>query len=259
MKGGAEFSASTAMPLSLSHLPPGTAWWVYGAVIAGLALHIGGGSTAILSGYGAVTVRKGSPLHVALGKLFVIAMLFMAAMGTVLSIPIHQRGNIGGGILAAYLVTTGWMTVRRKPGTVGPFEKYAALVPLCVSALFLLWGAQATMSGGKLDGYRSPLYYTFAFVAAVFATLDFRMIQRGGVLGIARIARHLWRMCFALFFAAASFFLGQQKVMPNFLHGSPVLLGLGLAPLAIMVFWMVRVRRPAWFKWRLTRRLPATG
>src|ERR1041384_397384 len=97
---------------------------------------------------------------------FLYLMLFMAVMGTVLSIPIHQRGNIGGGVLAGYLVITGWMTVKREAGTIGTFEKFAALVPVGVSALFLLWGVQATMNGGKLDSYRSPLYYTFASIAA---------------------------------------------------------------------------------------------
>jgi len=246
-------ATTSVMPLSLTQLAAGTPWWIYALVIAGLALHIGGGSIAILSGYGAVSVRKGSPLHMRLGKAFAIAMLFMAVMGTVLSIPIHQRGNIGGGVLAGYLVITGWMTVKREAGTIGTFEKFAALVPVGVSALFLLWGIQATMNGGKLDGYRSPLYYTFAFAAAIFALLDLRTILRGGISGVQRIARHLWRMCFALFFAAASFFLGQQKVMPKFLHGSPILVGLALAPLAIMIFWLARVRHPNWF--RLSRRV----
>jgi hypothetical protein len=235
-------ASQTAMPLSISHLPAGSAWWIYAIVIATLALHIGGGSIAILSGFGALVLEKGAHLHRLFGKIFVMAMVLMAALGTVLSIPLHQRGNIAAGILAAYLVATAWMTVRRTEGTVGRFEKIAVLVPLGVGLLFLIWGVQATMNGGHLDGYRSPLYYVFAFIGALFASLDLNMIRQGGISGVRRIARHLWRMCFALFFAAASFFLGQQKVMPAFMHGSPILLALGLAPLAIMIFWLVRVR-----------------
>ena len=233
----------SAMPINIGHLPAGTPWWIYAVVIAGLALHIGGGSIAILSGYTAVLVRKGGPLHLRFGKIFVVAMLVMAAFGTVLSIPINQPGNIGGGILSAYLVLTGWMTMKQKPAIVGRFEKLAALVPLGVSALFLLWGVQATLNGGNLNGYGSPLYYTLSGFAALFALIDLRMILKGGVPGVQRIARHLWRMCAGLFFAAASFFLGQQKVMPQFMHGSPVLWVLGLAPLGFMIFWQIRVRR----------------
>ncbi len=55
-------------------------------------------------------------------------------------------------------------------------------------------------------------------------------------------------MCFALFFAAASFFLGQQKVMPVWMHGAWYLYVLALAPLAFMVFWLIRVRFTNWYK-----------
>jgi hypothetical protein len=229
-------TAHTAMPISLSHLAAGTPWWIYGIVIAVLALHIGGGLVAILSGYGAVTVRKGGSLHLRLGKVFVGAMLVMASIGTVLSIMIHQPANIGGGILSGYLVATGWVTVRRKPGIVGRFEKVAALVPVSVSVLFFVWGVQSAARD-------RPLFYSFAAMAALFALIDFRVIWQGGVSGVQRLARHLWRMCFGLFFAAASFFLGQQKVMPAFIHGSPILWVLGLAPLGFMIFWLIRVRR----------------
>jgi uncharacterized membrane protein len=230
------------MPLSISHIPPGSAWWIYVIVIAALAGHIGGGSIAIFAGYGAVSVRKGEHLHRLLGKVFVIAMLGMATMAASLAIFIQQRGNIAGGILAGYLVATAWMTVKRKDGQIGAFEGFAALVPAAVTILFLLWGFEAVRNGGKLEGYASPFYFVFAGVAASFAMLDLKVLLRGGVSGVQRIARHLWRMCFALFFAAGSFFLGQQKVMPKFMHGSPILLALGLAPLAIMIFWLVRVR-----------------
>ena len=68
------------------------------------------------------------------------------------------------------------------------------------------------------------------------------MIRDGGVSGAPLIARHLWRMCFALFFACANFFLGQQKVMPAFMHGSPFLFVPEIAVLALMIFWLIRVR-----------------
>jgi hypothetical protein len=51
-------------------------------------------------------------------------------------------------------------------------------------------------------------------------------------------------MCFALFFAAASFFLGQQKVMPTFMHGSPLLFIPAFAPLGLMIYWLIRTRFP---------------
>ena len=67
------------------------------------------------------------------------------------------------------------------------------------------------------------------------------MILRRGISGAPRIARHVWRMCLALFIASGSFFLGQQKVMPAFIQGSPILVVLGVAPLLFMIFWLCRV------------------
>jgi hypothetical protein len=49
-------------------------------------------------------------------------------------------------------------------------------------------------------------------------------------------------MCFALFIATGSFFLGQQDVMPKAVRGSPILFVLAFAPFAVMLFWLVRVR-----------------
>jgi peptidoglycan/LPS O-acetylase OafA/YrhL len=49
-------------------------------------------------------------------------------------------------------------------------------------------------------------------------------------------------MCFALFIASASFFLGQAKVIPEPLRIFPVLTVLALLPLAFMLYWLVRLR-----------------
>ena len=55
----------------------------------------------------------------------------------------------------------------------------------------------------------------FATVALLAGAGDVRMIRSRGLQGAARLARHLWRMSFALFIGAFSFFLGQAKVIPK--------------------------------------------
>jgi hypothetical protein len=212
-------------------------------MIAGLTLHIGGGAAATLSGYAAVTVRKGERLHRRFGTIFLASMLTMTTAATVLAIVLGERENIAGGILATYLVTTAWLTVKREDGQTGLLEKLALLVVLATAVMFFTWGLQAQASPkGKLDGFGAVFYFVFAGIATLLAAVDMKVIWQGGVSGVQRIARHLWRMCFAFFFAAGSFFIGQQKVMPAFMHGSPVLWLLGLAPLTFMIFWLVRVR-----------------
>jgi hypothetical protein len=84
---------------------------------------------------------------------------------------------------------------------------------------------------------------------------DVRMLLRGGVVGSTRIARHLWRMCFGLFIATGSFFLGpanrplrllssvgfHQHVFRTLLR-QEVLLVLAVLPLLFLIFWLMRIR-----------------
>jgi hypothetical protein len=89
------------------------------------------------------------------------------------------------------------------------------------------------------------------------AALDLRMILRGGISGPPRLARHIWRMCTALFVATGSFFIGQPQVFPAALRGSPILFSLGLAPLGFMIFWLFRVRAKGGFSVKLSVQVPA--
>jgi hypothetical protein len=211
-------------------------------------MHIAAGIVAIVAGYGAVTVKKGERVHRAFGIVFVLSMVVLATIATYLAISLlgklpGQSGNIAAGALVPYLVGTAWVTVRRKEGTIGLFEKIAPFIALGVAATFLFWGVQAAISPtGGFDGYAAGFYYVIASIAALLATLDLKVILQGGISGAARISRHLWRMCFAFFFATGSFFIGQQKVMPHWMHGAWYLYVLALAPLAFMVFWLIRVR-----------------
>ena len=217
-------------------------------------VHITAGIIAIIAGSVAVTAKKGERLHRVVGTVFVFAMVVLAAMATYLATSLlgalrGQMANVAGGIFALYFVSTAWMTVRRKEGTTGVFEKIALVVILGTMATFMFWGVQAAASPkGTLDGYSAEFYYVVGGLALFVAVLDLKVILQGGISGAPRIARHLWRMCFAFFVATGSFFIGQQKVMPVWMHGAWYLYVLGLAPLAFMVFWLIRVRFTNWFK-----------
>ena len=87
------------------------------------------------------------------------------------------------------------------------------------------------------------------FVAAVLALAasgDLRILRAGMRRGGPRLARHLWRMCFALFIAAGSFFSVPErvaKILPApFTAGSMRALPI-LLLFAAMFYWLWRVRR----------------
>src|ERR1700686_1901937 len=97
-----------------------------------LIVHICGGIMGLLSGSAAMVVRKGSRLHKRAGDVFVISMLTMGASGAYLASMKSQTTNIFAGILTFYLVSTAWLTARRREKQTGIFDGVALLVALAV-------------------------------------------------------------------------------------------------------------------------------
>jgi uncharacterized membrane protein len=210
--------------------------------------HIAAGGLALLAGAAALTVRKGGRLHGRAGTIFFAAMLAMAGTGSVMAALKPERGTAVIGLFTCYLVATSWLTARRRNGEAGSLERIGLAVALACSAAMLAFGLMASgAANGKLDGLPASAHYPFAVVAALAAALDLNFILRGKLERRQRIARHLWRMCAALFIAAASFFLGQQDEFPTALRGLPVWFVPPFLTLAIMIFWILRVRLAAAF------------
>jgi uncharacterized membrane protein len=221
-----------------------------------LLVHICAGSLGLLSGTAAMSFRKGSPRHVLAGKIFVASMLTMAVGAVYLAITRHQPNNIGGGILTFYLIGTAWLTARRRDGETSSFDWLVLLIPLTLGILTWMNGLKVIRSGaGSQDGVPVGMIFFMGSVMLLAAAGDVRMLVRGGVFGTKRIARHLWRMCFGLFIAAGSFFMGPSNRPLRLLstvgigqHLSPVLFSTGLyliltvLPLILLIFWLVRVR-----------------
>jgi uncharacterized membrane protein len=206
--------------------------------------HIAAGLLTLLSGVAAMTFRKGSRLHRISGNVFFVSMMVVAAGGVVLSLrPPPNMGNILGGTTAFYLVVTAWATVIRRPGEIGRFEIFAALGGLTVALGASTFAFLALNdSKGRFQGYPALMYIIFAAVLLFATVLDFRMIVRRGIAGVARMTRHLWRMSFAFFMATGSFFFGQPKFVPEILRETGLYILAGLLPLLLLIYWMVRVR-----------------
>jgi uncharacterized membrane protein len=233
------------------HVTAGSSWWLFAAANLILFLHIAGGTVGIISGAVALLSRKGGRLHRVAGTVFLVSMLIMATIGAATSpfLPVPSMPNVVAGTLTLYLVATGWVAIKRDNGRIGRFEKSAFGVALAVVAAGVIFILMAMNSPTGTIGKTPPqAFYVFALVGAIAAAGDLKMILRGGLSGSARIARHLWRMSAALTIASGSFFLGQQRIMPAFMRGSPWLFVPVIAPLLLMVFWLIRVRLVPWFK-----------
>ena len=212
-----------------------------------LLIHVVVGGLALVFGYVALYARKGAPLHRQTGRLFVYAMITMGGLGASMAAVggVAPATNIPAGILTSYLVVTALITVRPPNVRMRWLDYGLLLVALAVGLTSLAFGLEALASpdGKGRDGMPPFPFFMFGVVGTAAALLDIRMIRSKGLTGASRLARHLWRMCFALFIAALSFFLGQSDEFPEALRIMPLLVLPVLAVLITMVYWLWRVLR----------------
>ena len=203
-------------------------------------VHVICGAIAIVSGLVALYALKGRTLHRNSGTIFACAMLVMSLSGAVMAVGRAGASvNIPAGSVTAYLVITSLATVH------APFAGSRWLDRGAMLAAFVVGLASITLvfagGAGGNGGLTFPLLI-FGIVALLAAVGDLRMIRAGGLHGALRLKRHLWRMCTALFIAAASFFLGPVRRIPEPLR-IPALRLIPLVVLVTMVYWLWRLRR----------------
>jgi uncharacterized membrane protein len=219
--------------------------WIRTAAQILLVIHVGGGVIGLVSGTVALLTRKGGKLHRGMGNIFFFSMLGLAGIGAVVALLTGDRINSLAGFMTLYFLATGWATARKRNEGVGGFEIAALFVALAVASSAPMLAMTASQAP---DGGWTP-FYIFSSIIALAALCDLKIILRRGITCAQRVARHVWRMCFALFVATLSFFLGQAEIFPAAVRAFPVVLVvLALAPLGFLIFWMLRVRLSR--KWR---------
>jgi peptidoglycan/LPS O-acetylase OafA/YrhL len=125
-----------------------------------------------------------------------------------------------------------------------------------VASTALAFGFQAVANGGTRNGLPAFPFFLFGIVGLLAGGGDLRMIRNGTLKGASRIARHLWRMSFALFIAALSFFIGQAKVIPKPIRIMPLLALPVVAVLVTMLYWLWRVRMRRSLRGLVGQRVP---
>jgi hypothetical protein len=226
--------------------------------LGAFALHIGGGTAALVSGTTALLASKGGALHRKAGNIFFVSMLVMAIFAIYLAVAMpDQLPNVFIATFAFYLIATAWMTARRQESEIGMAEKIALAIILVVFLPFAVLSFQLAAglptfvrSAVPLKGPVLVAIYSFTAVIAIAAMADVRMVIRGGITGVARIARHLWRMCVGLTLAAGSAFTnGLIRLVPHSWHVPDIVYFLPqFVPLVFLAFWMIRVRFTQWYR-----------
>lgn len=222
-------------------------WMHLGAAIL-LYAHISGGAIGLISGVAAIGSRKGQPIHRAAGKIFFLSMFITYAIGAGVApfLTEGQRPNFVGGLFALYLLISGVWTARQRGSLRSGANTYlgmAAAFSIMASGLVFMWMG-ANSPTGTIDGSPPHAFFLFAIGGAFALAGEVHVLARGALFGASKLARHLWRMCFSMFIASASLFLGQPQVFAESFNASfwPYLLA--FAPLIAMAVWLVLVRIP---------------
>jgi uncharacterized membrane protein len=203
-----------------------------------VAIHIAAGVLALAAGTLAAAARKGGRLHARAGSVFFGTMLVLGVTAAMLE-PFREPtpGSPIGGIMVCYFVVTSWVAARRRDGLTGKFELAAAAAALGMAGLMIVGG----LTGATTPAGAGPVF-ALGGICLLGGLLDLNAALRRKLTAAQRLSRHLWRMCFALFVATGSFFLGQQDVLPSAVRGSPLLFVVAFAPFALMLMWLVRLR-----------------
>lgn len=215
-----------------------------GVVWLALFVHFAAGLLSIVAGTIALSVAKGGRLHKRSGLVFTWAMIVLGLTAAGIGMYENVPSQVFAGLMAAYMVYTAMTTVKPLSGIAGRVNIALMILAFAFAATSLYGGVNEWLDPDVVVVGRPRVVppLVIGTVILLAALGDLRAIRAGGLRGSRRLARHLWRMCFGLFIATGSFFLGQMKFIPEPVRIVPLLLVLGFAPILFLFYWMWRVR-----------------
>lgn len=159
-------------------------------------IHTPAGTIGLVAAIVALLTNKGAAAHRKAGTFFTVSMLIMLISGFVAALIKESIGDMFLSAVVIYTVFTAWLTTYHKKNETGFFEQ-AALGWILAVAL-----AGCVMSPGGREGDATSPYLFLVGFAVCCAIGDVRNIHQGGLSGIHRIIRHVWRIGFSLTWAA---------------------------------------------------------
>jgi hypothetical protein len=212
-----------------------------------LPIHIAAGGLAVILGFIALAVRKGGLAHRRVGMAFVYAMLVMGISASIMAFRKDPNdGNVTAGLLTAYFVITAFTAVRPASSEMKWLTIGALVAAALLSVRMFIGGAIAWQAPRHmLNGVPALMMFFLGSVLALGVLGDVRVLRSGPLKGRARLSRHLWRMCFAFFIAAGSFFSIRARVatiLPDAINVLPFRMAMILLPFAAMFYWLWRIR-----------------
>ena len=209
----------------------------------GMVGHMVAGGMGIITGFVALYARKGAINHILMGRIYVIAMLFMSITGFYYAYSRNVHITMLAALLSGYLVATSWLTIQRNFNS--PLIKRilpAFLgIPVAIYGVSLSWNAINGVTD-ELGTFVVPAikYYEFALVACIALVFDSFSAFGKQQSPKKKVNQHLWRMLFPLYIACSSLFEGQAKLFPDSLRYSVWLNLPEKIVLLLMSYWLFK-------------------
>ncbi|MEM1397042.1 MAG: hypothetical protein AAGH38_06290 [Pseudomonadota bacterium] len=188
--------------------------------------HISTGVVAVVAGAIALLAAKGGGAHVFAGRAFVVTMTVSSLIGAALGLAAADDFLITAfaGVLAAYLVVSGWSAAYFRHDRPSGMTISLALLNALNAGLLIFIGSVAMRDDGVYRGFAAEDYFFLAAMAIVGVLGDAAVLLRQTISDNQRIARHLWRMCLGFFIAAGSAFTGPgQEAFPEAIRETGIL------------------------------------
>lgn len=215
-------------------------------ISAAMTAHAIVGTTVVLFGSLALALRKGSVMHRIAGRLFVVALVLMGPV-VALQAGLQPASLSPLGLLfmlfILYLVVSAWSTISRPAATISLLDYAIPLVALGIGIAGISMGLTLPASAVDAAGAApNEAYFFFATLAFIALLLDINHLRQGGVKGKHRIARHVWRMSCAMFFATSTLFTGPGSIVfPQWLRGHEALFVPQLLVVVVAFYWLFKL------------------
>lgn len=205
-------------------------------------IHILSGTIGLLTGFTILLFAKGTILHKRIGKSFFYTMLVLGLTGAIVGFARWIPISALNGLLVCYFVLTSLLAIRKEKPLTSKFELAMALFGSVLVISYILFAIEAgNRPERELGGFEATTYLVFGAITAFAVANDVHYLLKQQHSVRSMIVRHLWRMLFPLFMAAAAFFLGQAKLFPQSVQQSLIISVPVLIVVGAMLFWVARV------------------
>ena len=208
-----------------------------------LVSHVVAGTIALVTAFFAVVTKKGMKAHIVSGRIYTIAMAYVAIGALVLSVIRPNPFLFAIALFSGFMVWTGYRTAVNRKGEVTTTETNTTYFGVVIVLLMLGYGG-FLIAQGELIGF---VLIVFSVVIIGYLIEDFRSLKKGFATGKFRIARHLQRMLGGT--AATITAVLVQQVAPR-VEGATILevliwLGPTIVITPLIFYWSTKTLKPA--------------